>query len=82
SGGTATSGEDYTLAAGKLTFAAGETSKQIAVPIRVDTSTEPTETLEIKLQSPSGATLGTASTATVRILDAHYTQVFLPLLQR
>lgn len=41
--GTATAGSDYTAASGKLTFAPGETSKTIAVPIIGDTVVEADE---------------------------------------
>lgn len=53
----ATSGTDFVAASGSLTFAAGETTKTIAVTINGDTTSEPTETFAINLTTPSGATL-------------------------
>lgn len=68
--GTATSGSDYTSASGTLTFAPGETSKTITVPILGDTAVETNETFTLTLSNPGGgATLGTPSTTTVTILD-------------
>ena len=61
-GGTATSGTDYTaLANGMLTFAANETSKTITVSVTGDTDMEQDETVIIMLSSPSGANIATAS---------------------
>ena len=53
----ATSGTDFIAASGSLTFAAGETSKTIAVTVNGDTTVEPNETFVVNLSSPSGATL-------------------------
>jgi hypothetical protein len=61
--------EDYSVASGTLTFAAGETSKSFTVLIRDDAVREPTETFNVMLRSPSNATLGTPTTATVDIGD-------------
>lgn len=69
SGGTATSGSDFTPTSGQLTFAPGVTSQTFRVPITNDTALEPTETFNVALSSPSGATLGTTTTATVSIID-------------
>ena len=63
-GGTATSGTDYTaLSAGTLTFAAGETSRTLTVSVTGDTTEEPHETVVVELSGPTHATLGTASGA-------------------
>ncbi|WP_448206180.1 cellulase family glycosylhydrolase [Azospirillum sp. sgz302134] len=53
--GTAKAGSDYTAASGKLTFAAGETSKTIAVKVLSDTVTEGAETFSLKLSNPTAA---------------------------
>jgi len=66
--GTAIAGSDYTAASGTLTFAAGETSKTIAVAIAGDTVVEPNETFTVNLSAPSGATIAHAS-ATGTIVD-------------
>ncbi len=61
--GTATAGSDYTAANGTLVFAAGETSKTVAVAVTGDTAGEPDETFTLTLSKPVNATLG-QSTAT------------------
>ncbi len=60
--GTATGGSDYTALGGTLTFAAGEISKIVRVPVAGDTVVEDNETLTLTLSSPTGATIadGTA----------------------
>ncbi|HEY6046762.1 MAG TPA: Calx-beta domain-containing protein, partial [Pyrinomonadaceae bacterium] len=60
---------DYHIAAGRLRFAAGETSKPIILSIVNDVYVEPSESLTITLSSPTGATLGTPLNATVAITD-------------
>ena len=57
SGGTATAGSDYTPASGTLTFAPGETKKQVPVDVTDDASDEPDETFNLVLSNPSGATI-------------------------
>jgi hypothetical protein len=68
-GGSATNGEDYTLAAGMLTFAPGQTSQRISVPISNDETAEADETVVITLGSPSNAELGERFSATLTIAD-------------
>ena len=53
-GGTATGGVDYTLAAGTLSFSAGETSKTISIDIINDGLDEDDETIVITLSNPTG----------------------------
>src|SRR5262245_34825404 len=65
----ATAGSDYDASSGVLTFAVGETSKTFAIPIINDTAPEPNETISLQLSGPTGATLGTPSTATLTITD-------------
>ncbi|MBD0371090.1 MAG: VCBS repeat-containing protein, partial [Pyrinomonadaceae bacterium] len=61
---------DYSAAAGTLRFAAGETTKQIQIPIINDGYIEGAETFKLKLQNPTGtASLGTINEATVTIDD-------------
>ncbi len=55
--GTAASGSDYVSQTGTLTFAAGETSKTIAVVVNGDTTVEPNETVLVVLSNPTGATI-------------------------
>ncbi len=68
-GGTATAGADFTLAAGTLTFAAGETAKMVPNTIINDTLSEPSETIVITLSSPTGAVLGANMTHIFTITD-------------
>ena len=70
--GTATAGADYTATSGSLSFAPGETSKTIAVPIIGETLFEPDETFSMKLSTPVNAVLGTATaTGTITNDDAN-----------
>ena len=69
SNGTATAGSDYTAANGTLTFAPGETSKTIFIPIINDTLDELTETVFVTLTSPTNASLGAPAVATLNIAD-------------
>lgn len=66
-GGSATSGVDFTLSSGTLSFAVGETVKAIPIAITSDAAIESNETITLSLSSPTGATLGgiTAHTATI-----------------
>lgn len=67
---SATQGVDYTGLGGTLNFAQRETKKVIAVPIIDDTEIEAQETLSVALSNPTnGATLGTRTTATLKIND-------------
>jgi hypothetical protein len=68
-GGTATSGADYTLAAGTLTFPAGEQYRTFPVAIVNDATGEPNETVVITLSNPVNATLGAKKTYTYTIED-------------
>lgn len=67
--GTATAGLDFVAVTGVLEFSPGQTSKTIAVPILDDALDEPTETVLLKLSSPTNAILGTPATATLEIID-------------
>ena len=69
SGGTATSGADFSPVNGTLTFAPGETSKAITFTVVNDLLDENDETVLIALSAPTNSTLGTASDATYTILD-------------
>ena len=68
---TARQKSDYTLAAGRLTFAPGETSKSFDLLVNEDSYAETTpETVRLTLNTPTGgATLGTQNTATLDIND-------------
>ena len=55
--GTAAAGDDYTAAAGTLTFAPGELEQTIEVAALADRAEEGDETFTVSLSNPSGATL-------------------------
>ena len=61
SGGTATSGTDFTAGTGTLTFTAGDTEQTVTVATTEDTAEEDHETITVTL---SNATAGTISGAT------------------
>lgn len=50
-------GSDYTNQPGTITFAAGETTRMITIPIIDDAINEPTEIFFVDLSSPVGATI-------------------------
>ncbi|MBF0138702.1 MAG: tandem-95 repeat protein [Magnetococcales bacterium] len=54
---TATVGSDYTFTNGTVTFAPGETSKTVSVPIFGDTLDEGNETFKLLLHTVSGAVI-------------------------
>ncbi len=56
--GTARAGSDYRAASGTLSFAPGETLKNVAVTLMGDAVPEPDETFVVSLSAPSGAALG------------------------
>ena len=67
--GTATAGQDYTAKSGTLTFAPGETTKTVSVPVLADTNVdENDENFTLDLANASGAELakgtGTGTIAT------------------
>jgi hypothetical protein len=55
---TATAPADYTSTSGQVTFAPGETSKTVDVPVRGDRLDEDDETFSVDLSSPTDATIG------------------------
>ncbi len=55
--GTATSSSDYVAANGTLTFAPGQTSQPLAIPVVGDTVVEANENFFVNLTSPINATL-------------------------
>ena len=59
--GTATAGADYTATSGTLTFAVGDTSKTVSVPIADDTADDGGETVTLTLTNAAVATISDAS---------------------
>jgi len=59
-GGTATDGEDYTIAQDLIVIGPGEQSATLDIEIAADQVLEEDETLEIALENPRNATLGLA----------------------
>jgi len=69
-GGTATSGSDYTATSGTLIFAAGGTSSQtVSVPTLTDSVVESPETVLVTLSSPTGGATISASQGSGTIND-------------
>ena len=65
--GTATSGTDYTATSGTVTISSGSTSVFISVPVLTDTTAESTETVQLVIDSVTGATaMNTAATITIK----------------
>ncbi|MDB5350662.1 MAG: hypothetical protein JWN86_1909 [Planctomycetota bacterium] len=58
--GTATAGSDYLATSGSLTFAPGEISKIVNVPVVPDLTPEQGETVFLKISNPTGATVAQA----------------------
>ena len=55
--GTATAPADYAAGSGSLTFAAGQTTKQVTVLVNGDLLDEANETYSVNLSNPSNATI-------------------------
>ena len=66
--GTALAGSDYQAFSGKLTFAGGETTKTIRVPVIGDRLAEPNETFSVHLSGAKGAKIADG-TGVVAIVD-------------
>jgi parallel beta-helix repeat protein len=58
--GTAQAGSDYGAVNGTLTFAPGETTKDVTVPVTADNLDETDETLTVDLSNPDKATIADA----------------------
>lgn len=69
SNGTAKEGKDYVAALGSVTFAAGETSKNVSMLIIDNAFVDGSRTVNLTLSGATGSTLAPQSTATVTIAD-------------
>ncbi len=68
--GTATAGTDYTATSGTLSFADGQASRTISVPVLEDSSVEGNESFTLTLSNATGgAILGSPAAVTVTITD-------------
>jgi uncharacterized protein (TIGR03118 family) len=65
----ATQGKDYLFSAGTLTFGPGQLSRTFTILIPDDGFQETSETINLVLSNPTGAALGTQSTAVLTITD-------------
>ncbi len=72
----ATSGADFGSASGTLSFANGESSKNIVINITNDAEAEGDETFHITLSAPTGFANLATSSATVTIVDDEHPGVF------
>jgi Calx-beta domain len=72
---------DFATVVGTFSFAGGETMKSFDVPIIDDSYAEGNETFSVVLSNPTGATLGSPSTATVTIIDNDLVDRPNPILQ-
>ncbi len=69
--GTASAGADYTTVSEAVSFAVGEMSKTVTVPIANDKLLEGNETVKLQLSGPStGALLGSPSSATLTVVNS------------
>jgi hypothetical protein len=66
--GTASATTDYKAASGTVTFAAGETSRAITVPVKSDTTVEPDEQFSVNLSNAQGGAIVQPS-GTVTVLN-------------
>jgi hypothetical protein len=78
----ASAGEDYVQDSGTLTFLPGESSKTIVIAILNDDLPEVTETFVVTLSGATASSLGSASSASVRIVDDEAYRTYLPLVLR
>lgn len=80
-GGTATSGVDYKLTPGTLTFEPGQTSKYFTIDLVNDWQVEGSENIRLALSNPKGAILNTTSSQTLLNIvdnDNPYVNVVYP----
>jgi hypothetical protein len=69
--GTATAGLDYTETTGTLSLSAGDTSGTVSVPVRDDSHDEGSETMTLRLQSPSPARVKLADATATGTINNH-----------
>ena len=81
--GTASENIDYRLTSHLFSIPAGSTSGRAVIEITNDALEEPSETVILTLGTPTNATLGTGTQATVTIVDNDTIYLrYLPLIRR
>ena len=65
---TAEAGLDYTAVSGRLTFAVGERTKTVSVPLAADAVDEPDESFALVLGAPRNATLSATGAAATGVI--------------
>ena len=68
---TATAGEDYTHSSGTLSFAPGDTSKTLSIPITDDDIGEAPETLAVEFEKIAHVTIGGVGIGTIEDNDVN-----------
>lgn len=68
--GSAKAGEDYVATSGTATFAAGQTSTTVTVPIIGDTDVEPSELFTLSINTPTGVAQSSSGEALILDDDA------------
>jgi bacillolysin len=82
-GGTASENIDYRLTSHSFSIPAGSTSGRAVIEITNDALEEPAETVTLTLGTPTNATLGTGTQATVTIYDNDTTHLrYMPLMMK
>jgi bacillolysin len=82
-GGTANQGSDYRLTGHVFTVPAGSASGRVVIEVVNDQLEEPDETVTLTLGTPSNATLGAATQASVTIIDNDHVYLrYVPLLRK
>ena len=68
--GTATAGADYVTTSGTVTFAAGQASQTIRIPLVIEPGAQAPKSFSVIVGNPGGGgSLGLRTTAEVRITD-------------
>lgn len=78
---SAKASSDYTSTSGTITFAAGETTKTVTIPIINNTTAESSETFYVTLTKATNAMLSTAYRSTITITDNDTTPIVLDMDQ-
>lgn len=79
---SATAGEDYTAVLTTLTFAPGEASQTVEIPLLPDELQEGNESISLLLGNAVNADWGVTTTAVLTIIDGDGTILYLPIIQR